>query len=113
MVHLFPTGPKLDAAFAVLADPTRRGIVEELGTRGELSITWIADRFGISVTGARKHVRVLEEAELVSSVKRGRTRRCALTGQPLNGPWVWLEEYRDMLNERLDRLDELLAETVD
>ncbi len=108
MVHLSRSNETLDRTFAALADPTRREIVEQLGARGELSITSIAARFQISLTGAAKHVKVLEGADLVRSVKRGRTRTVALTGQSLEETRAWLETYGQMLDGRLDRLDELL-----
>jgi len=100
----------LDRTLGALADPTRRRLVEMLGERGEASITAIAERFAITLTGARKHVRVLEEAEIVQSVKRGRTRTCSLTGRPLVGAMTWFDTYGQMLAARLDRLGELVEQ---
>jgi DNA-binding transcriptional ArsR family regulator len=112
MVQFLQSRPAdLDRTLGALADPTRRELVELLGDQGEASITWIAERFAITLTGARKHVTVLEEAGLVYSVKRGRTRRCSLTERPLVDAWMWFDTYGRMLAERLDRLDEFLTET--
>jgi DNA-binding transcriptional ArsR family regulator len=100
----------LDRTLSALADPKRRQLVEMLGERGEASITSIAERFAISLTGARKHVTVLEEAGLVRSVKRGRTRSCSLTGLPLRDAAAWFDTYGHMLAERLDRMGALVEE---
>jgi DNA-binding transcriptional ArsR family regulator len=97
----------LDRTFAALADPTRRGIVERLGG-GSATISELADPFGISLTGIKKHVRVLEEAELVRTEKVGRTRQCSLGPGRLDDLEQWMGQYRRMLDERLDRFGELL-----
>jgi DNA-binding transcriptional ArsR family regulator len=102
--------PQIDRTFAALADPTRRGILERLG-RGSATITELADPFGISLTGMKKHVRVLEEAGLVSTEKVGRARRCNLGPRRLEDVEEWTEMYRRMLDERLDRFGELLERT--
>jgi DNA-binding transcriptional ArsR family regulator len=102
--------PQIDRAFAALADPTRRAILERLG-RGNATITQLAEPFGISLTGCKKHVRVLEEAELVTSVKVGRARECSLGPRRLDDLQSWIEMYRRMLDERLDRFGELLERT--
>jgi DNA-binding transcriptional ArsR family regulator len=106
MVQYTPT----DRTFAALADPTRRGVLERLG-RGTASITELAEPFGISLTGMKKHVRVLEDAELVTTEKVGRVRRCSLGPRRLEDVQEWVETYRRMLDERLDRLGELLERT--
>ena len=93
---------QLDQAFAALADPTRRGILERLG-RGRATISELAEPFGISLTGMKKHVRVLEDAELVTTEKVGRTRRCIAGPRRLEDVRDWTETYRRMLDERLDR----------
>jgi DNA-binding transcriptional ArsR family regulator len=98
---------QLDRTFAALADPTRRGILERLGS-GSATITELAEPFGISLTGMKKHVRVLEEAELVTTEKVGRTRRCSAGPRRLEDVREWTELYRRMLDERLDRFGELL-----
>ena len=101
---------QLDAAFAALADPTRRGILERLG-QGSATITELAEPFGMSLTGLKKHVRILEEAELVTTEKVGRTRWCSLGPGDLAETQRWIERYRQMLEGRLDRLGELLERT--
>ena len=98
---------QLDRTFAALSDPTRRGILERLG-RGSATITELAEPFGISLTGMKKHVRVLEDAELVRTEKVGRTRVCRIGPQDLDAVQRWVVGYRLMLDERLDRLGELL-----
>jgi DNA-binding transcriptional ArsR family regulator len=100
---------QLDSTFAALSDPTRRGILERLG-RGSATITELAEPFGISLTGMKKHVRVLEDAELVRTEKVGRTRVCRLGPQDLDAVQRWVAGYRLMLDERLDRLGELLEQ---
>src|SRR5881392_895060 len=97
----------IDRTLAALADPTRRSVLERLGS-GSATITELAEPFGISLTGMKKHVRVLEDAELVTTEKVGRARRCTLGPQRLDAVEEWMEMYRRMLDERLDRLGELL-----
>src|SRR3954451_14241476 len=101
---------ELDRTLAALADPTRRSVVERLG-RGPATITELAQPFGISLTGMKKHVRVLEDAELVSTEKVGRARRCSLGPRRLEDVQEWVESYRRMLDERLDRFGQLLDRT--
>jgi DNA-binding transcriptional ArsR family regulator len=101
---------EIDRTLAALADPTRRGTLERLA-RGSASITELAEPFGISLTGMKKHVRVLEDAELVTTEKVGRTRRCSAGPRRLEDLQVWTETYRRMLDERLDRFGELLERT--
>ncbi len=102
---------QLDGAFSALADPTRRSILQRLG-EGSATITELAQPFGISLTGCKKHVRVLEDAGLLSTEKAGRARRCSLGPRRLDDVQQWIEVYRQMLDERLDRLGELLAESA-
>jgi DNA-binding transcriptional ArsR family regulator len=102
--------PQIDRTFAALADPTRRGVLERLG-RGSATITELADPFGISLTGMKKHVRVLEDAELVTTEKVGRARRCTIGPRRLEDAQDWMDAYRRMLEERLDRFGELLDRT--
>jgi DNA-binding transcriptional ArsR family regulator len=104
--------PPIDRTFAALADPTRRGVLERLGS-GSATITELAEPFGISLTGMKKHVRVLEEAELVATEKIGRTRRCSLGPRRLDDLQEWIETYRRTLDERLDRFGELLERTTE
>ena len=101
---------QLDRTFAALSDPTRRGILERLG-RGRATISELAEPFGISLTGLKKHVQVLEDADLVRTEKVGRTRWCMLGPQDLGEVQRWIVGYRLMLEERLDRLGELLEGT--
>jgi DNA-binding transcriptional ArsR family regulator len=100
----------VDRTFAALADPTRRSVLERLG-RGQATITELAEPFGISLTGMKKHVRVLEDAELVTTEKVGRVRRCDLGPRRLDDVQAWVETYRRMLDERLDRFGALLDRT--
>jgi DNA-binding transcriptional ArsR family regulator len=100
----------IDRSFAALADPTRRGILERLG-RGSATITELAQPVGISLTGMKKHVRVLEDAELVTTEKVGRARTCRLGPRQLEDVQDWVATYRRMLDERLDRFGELLERT--
>ncbi len=101
----------VDKTLAALADPTRRVILERLGNRGELSVSELAEPAGISLTGMKKHLLVLEEAGLVGTEKVGRTRRCRLEPKGLDGLQDWMNSYRAMLEERFDRLEELLERT--
>lgn len=100
----------IDRTLAALADPTRRAILERLG-RGSATITELAAPFGISLTGCKKHVGVLEGADLVITEKVGRERRCSLGSRRLDDVQEWIELYRRMLDERLDRFGELLERT--
>lgn len=100
---------QLDRTLAALADPTRRGVVERLG-KGSATISELAEPFEMSLTGMKKHVRILEAAELVTTEKVGRARRCGLGPRHLEDVTEWIETYRRTLEERLDRLGELLEE---
>lgn len=101
----------VDTTLAALADPTRRGVLEQLGRQGTASVSELAEPAGISLTGMKKHLKVLEEAGLVSTEKVGRTRRCSLGPKRLEDVQAWMDSYRLMLEERLDRLGELLERT--
>jgi DNA-binding transcriptional ArsR family regulator len=102
--------PQLDAAFAALADPTRRGIVEQLG-RGDRSISDLAETFDMTLTGIKKHVHILEGAGLVTTQKVGRVRTCRLGPRRLDDETAWMAMYQQMLEARLDRLGEFLERT--
>jgi DNA-binding transcriptional ArsR family regulator len=106
MVHYSP----VDRTFAALADPTRRAVLERLGL-GSATISELAEPFGMSLTGMKKHIRVLEEAQLVSTVKVGRTRLCARGPRRLDDVREWVDVYRQMVNEQLDRFGDLLDRT--
>jgi DNA-binding transcriptional ArsR family regulator len=99
----------LDRAFAAIADPTRRAILDRLG-HGPASISELAEPSGMSLTGLKKHVRILEEAGLVTTEKVGRSRVCNLGPRKLDDAREWIDAYRRMLEERLDRFGELLDE---
>jgi DNA-binding transcriptional ArsR family regulator len=101
---------QLDRVFAALADPTRRSILERLG-QGSATITDLAEPSGMSLTGLKKHVRVLEEVELVRTEKIGRARQCSLGPRRLEDAEQWIETYRQMLDARLDRFGKLLENT--
>ena len=104
--------PQLDSAFAALSDPTRRGILERLG-RGDTSITDLASRFDMTLTGIKKHVRTLEDAKLVTTEKVGRVRHVRLGPDRLDAQVAWIEKYRAMLEDRMDRLGEFLEQRKD
>jgi DNA-binding transcriptional ArsR family regulator len=100
----------LDTSFAALSDRTRRGILERLG-RGDASISELAGRFDMTLTGLKKHVGILEAAGLVTTAKVGRVRRCRLGPLKLADETAWITEYRRMLEARLERLGDFLART--
>jgi DNA-binding transcriptional ArsR family regulator len=104
--------PRLDSTFAALSDPTRRGVLQRLG-RGDASITDLAERFDMTLTGMKKHVRTLEEARLVTTEKRGRVRVVRLGPNRLDQEAAWIAQYRTMLEGRLDRLGAFLEREVD
>ena len=95
---------RLDASFAALSDATRRGVLEQLG-RSEASITELADRFHMTLTGMKKHVGVLEQAGFVTTEKVGRVRRCRLGLRRLEEEAAWIESYRQVWAARFDALD--------
>jgi len=108
--HVVQYSKLVDEAFAALSDPTRRGILERLG-REDASISDLAERFGMTLTGVRKHVRVLEGAGLVTTRKVGRVRSCRLGPRRLEDEAAWIEAYRQMLDARLNRLRAFLERT--
>ena len=99
----------LDAAFSALADSTRRGVLEQLG-REEASITELADRFHMNLTGMRKHVGVLEQAGLVVTEKVGRVRTCRIGGRRLVEVVAWIETYHQLWDARFGELDQVIEE---
>lgn len=101
--------PELNASFGALSDATRRGVLEQLG-RGDASITALAERFHMTLTGMKKHVGVLEEAGLVTTEKVGRVRTCKLGPRRLEEEAAWLERYRKLWDERFDELDLVVQE---
>src|SRR5262245_24208345 len=94
--------PTIDRAFAALGDPTRRAVLERLGS-GSATISELAEPFGMSLTGMKKHIRLLEEAELVTTEKVGRVRRCTLVPYAFEGISTWLQ--------RLDRFAQVVERT--
>jgi len=94
----------LDHTFSALADPTRRDILERLG-HGPATISALAEPYGMSLTGLKKHVRILEEAELVTTEKIGRIRECRLGPGQLEDAAQWIEMYRRHWERRLDKLE--------
>ena len=102
-------GTDLDASFAVLSDPTRRGVLEHLG-REEASITDLADRFHMTLTGMKKHVGVLEQAGLVVTEKVGRVRTCRIGARRLEDAAAWIERYHQLWDARFSELDQVIEE---
>ncbi len=100
---------RLDASFAALADATRRGVLEQLG-RADASITDLAGKFNMTLTGMKKHVGVLEQAGLVTTEKVGRVRTCRLGARRLEEETAWLERYRQLWASRFDELDNVVEE---
>ena len=99
----------IDAAFVALADSTRRGVLEQLG-RSEASITELADRFHMTLTGMKKHVSVLEEVGLVTSEKVGRVRTCRIGTTRLEDVAGWIERYQQLWDARFSALDDVVEE---
>jgi DNA-binding transcriptional ArsR family regulator len=102
----------LNSTFGALADPTRRAILATL-MLGEASISELAQPHRMSLPAVLKHVRVLEEAGLVSQRKTGRTRRCTLAAQPLREAEEWLSRYRRFWEQNFDALDRFLKQSED
>ena len=98
-----------DASFAALSDATRRGLLEQLG-RSDASITVLAERFHMTLTGIKKHVSVLEQAGLVTTEKVGRVRTCRLGLRRLEEEAAWIERYRQLWAARYDELDQVVEE---
>ena len=99
----------LDASFAALADATRRGVLEQLW-RGNASISELAARFDMTLTGMKKHIGVLEAAGLVVTEKVGRVRTCTLGPRRLEEETAWLEQHRALWAERFEALDAVLTQ---
>ena len=100
---------QLDVSFAALSDATRRGVLTHLG-RTDASITDLAEKFQMTLTGMKKHVGVLEQAGLVTTKKIGRVRTCQLGPRRLEAETAWLETYRQRWDERFDALNTLVEE---
>ena len=100
---------RLDASFAALSDATRRGVLEQLG-RADASITDLAERFRMTLTGIKKHVGVLEQAGLVTTEKLGRVRTCKLGPRRLEEERAWIERHHRLWASRFEALDAVVEE---
>ena len=100
---------RFDASFGALSDATRRGVLEQLG-RADASITALAEKFHMTLTGMKKHVGVLEHARLVTTEKVGRVRTCKLGVRGLQEEAAWIERYRQLWSARFDELDQVVEE---
>ncbi len=107
MVHYYQ--PRFDASFSALSDATRRGVLEQLG-RADASITDLAGKFRMTLTGMKKHVGVLEQAGLVITEKVGRVRTCKLGPRRLEEEAAWIEKYRQLWDARFDALDNVVED---
>ena len=103
------TESRLNASFAALSDTTRRGVLEQL-RRADASITDLAGKFHMTLTGMKKHVDVLEQAGLVTTEKVGRVRTCKLGRRRLDEEAAWIERHRKLWTARFDELDEVVEE---
>jgi DNA-binding transcriptional ArsR family regulator len=103
------TGARLDDSFAALSDPIRRGVLEQLG-RFDASITDLAEKFHMTLTGMKKHVGVLEEAGLVTTEKVGRVRTCKIGPRRLEDETAWIERYRRSWDARFNELEKVVEE---
>ena len=101
--------PSVDTSFAALSDPTRRGVLEQLG-RSDFSISELAEKFQMTLTGMKKHVGVLEQAGLVTTEKVGRVRTCRLGDRGLEEEAAWLARHRRLWAARVDELDKVVDE---
>jgi len=100
---------RFDSSFAALSDATRRGVLEQLG-RSDASITDLADKFHMTLTGMKKHISVLEQAGLVTTEKVGRVRTCRLGVSRLEEEAAWIEQYRQLWDRRFEGLDKVIEE---
>ena len=100
---------RLDTSFAALSDATRRGVLEQLA-RADASITDLAEKFPMTLTGMKKHVGILEQAGFVTTKKIGRVRTCRLGPRRLEEETAWLERYRQRWDERFDELERVVEE---
>ena len=105
--HMVHYQARLDTTFAALSDVTRRGVLEQLGS-SDASITDLAQRFDMTLTGMKKHVSILEDAGLVMTEKVGRTRTCKLGQRRLEEAAAWIEQHHQLWSARFDALDELV-----
>jgi DNA-binding transcriptional ArsR family regulator len=108
IVNLLVKFQSLDRTFAAISDPKRRGILEHLAA-GPATVSELARPLGVSLPGVMKHVRVLEDAQLVTTEKRGRIRECRLGPADLEDATRWIELHRRAWERRLDRLERHVA----
>ncbi len=108
--HMVQYSGTINDAFAAIADSTRRGILDRLGA-GDATISELAVAFGMTLTGVKKHVQVLEDARLLTSEKRGRVRTCRLGPRRLDREAEWIDHHRRLLEGRLNSLGEFLERT--
>jgi DNA-binding transcriptional ArsR family regulator len=101
--------PALDLSFSALSDATRRGVIDQLG-RADASITGLAEKFHMTLTGMKKHVSVLERAGLITTQKVGRVRTCRLGQGGLAAEAEWIEAHRKLFEARFDALDKVILE---
>jgi DNA-binding transcriptional ArsR family regulator len=101
--------PRFDSSFAALSDATRRGVLEQLG-RADASISELAERFDMTLTGMKKHVSVLEDAGLLTTEKVGRVRTCRLGGRGLEEEAAWIEKHCQLWAARFNELDVIVEE---
>ena len=106
------TSDQLSTTFAALADPTRRAILARLAS-GEASVTELAEPFEMSMPAVSKHLKVLERAGLITRGREAQWRPCRLEPAPLKEVADWVERYREMWEERLDRLENYLRELTE
>jgi DNA-binding transcriptional ArsR family regulator len=107
------SGATLDSTFAALSDATRRGILARLAQRGETSVSDLAAPYKMSLPAVSKHLRVLQNAGLVSRQKDGRVHRCRLRAEPMKCAAAWIEHYRQFWEAQLDSLARYLQESAD
>ncbi|WP_199535840.1 ArsR/SmtB family transcription factor [Dyella psychrodurans] len=107
--HMVHYQTRLDTTFAALSDVTRRGVLEQLGG-SDASITDLAQRFHMTLTGMKKHVSILEQAGLVITEKVGRVRTCKLGRRRLEEEAAWIEQHRQLWSARFDALDEIVED---
>jgi len=100
---------RLSLTFGALADPTRRAILARL-TRGDSSVSALAAPFDISLPAVSRHLKVLEQAGLVSRGREGKWRPCRLEASPIREVAIWAGEYRRFWEQSLEKLDDVLGE---
>jgi DNA-binding transcriptional ArsR family regulator len=106
------SGAALDSTFAALSDATRRGILARLAHRGEMSVSDLAAPYQMSLPAVSKHLRVLQNAGLVSRQKDGRVHRCRLRAEPMKDAAAWIEHYRQFWEAQLDSLARYLEDSA-